>query len=83
MSNKATMNIREGLVCMDGWGDTTHTARHKTKYRINQWCFHYVTIVFGVSSGPLFFFWQWGLDGPQSVYITLRRLSMSIYCREQ
>lgn len=33
---------------MDGCGDTTHTVPHNTKYRINQRCFHYVTIVFGV-----------------------------------
>lgn len=69
--NKAVMYIHEGLV--SAWVAVvttphtyTHTGPHYTKYRINQWCFHYVTIVFGVKQlGLRSFFGSGATTGPK------------------
>lgn len=70
--NKAVMCIHEGL--MFAWvavvtphtNAHTHTGPHYTKYRINQWCFLYVTIVFGVKQlGLRSFFGSGATTGPK------------------
>jgi len=49
MFNRTATHIHEGRVSRWLWGKPhTHTDLHKPKYRINRWCFHYVTFVFGV-----------------------------------
>lgn len=55
MFNRAAMHIHEeqepGWIAMVTTVHThkhTHGRTHNPKYRIDQWCFHYVTFVYGV-----------------------------------
>lgn len=43
MFNTAAVHIHKMAVVTH-----THTVLHNPKHRINRWCFHYVTFVFGV-----------------------------------